>query len=44
MGRLNVTVGAQLRLDGFTGGVFGWLGPEDGLAVGAVHDEVHIGL
>ena len=44
MGRLNVKVGAQLRLDGFTGGVFGWLGPEDGLAIGAVHDEVHIGL
>jgi hypothetical protein len=44
IGRLNVKVGAQLRLDGYTGGVFGWLGSEDGLAIGAVHDEVHIGL
>ncbi len=44
IGRINVTVGAQLRLDGFTGGVFAWLGSEDGLPIGAVHDEVHIGL
>ncbi len=44
IGRINVTVGAQLRLDGYTGGVFAWLGSEDGLAIGAVHDEVHIGL
>jgi len=44
VGRVNVKVGAQLRLNGFTGGVFSWLGPETGLPVGAVHDEVHIGL
>ncbi len=44
IGRLNVRVGAQLRMDGFVGGVFAWLGSEDGLLVGAVHDEVHIGL
>ena len=44
IGRLNVRVGALLRLDGFVGGVFAWLGSEDGLLVGAVHDEVHIGL
>ncbi len=40
----NVRVWAQLRLDGFVGGVFAWLGSEDGLLIGAVHDEVHIGL